>query len=83
MSTPTPRRRRSPPSRRPSVLEQQWPFVRDVGATLIGAFILVEQTIFTAKAQTVLVVAGLALLGVPASGVAQRILARYLDAENK
>jgi hypothetical protein len=46
---------------------------------VIGAFILIDQTIVAAAAQTVLVVAGVALLGVPASGLAQRILARYLE----
>lgn len=47
----------------------------------MGAFILVEQTVFETKAQTILVVAALALLGVPASGVAQRVLAKYIDTE--
>lgn len=73
------RGRRTEPSSRLATAQVFWPFVRDVGATMMGAFILIDQTVIAKSAQTILVVAGMALLGVPASGLAQRLLQRYVD----
>lgn len=55
-----------------------WPKLRDVGGFTLGSFILVWQTVYETSAQIVLVVAGIALLGVPASAKASRWLEERL-----
>ncbi len=51
-----------------------WPIVRDAGAFLLGAFMLVWQTVYEENAQDILVLTGFAALGIAVSGVARRLI---------
>ena len=55
------------------------PEVKEALAFVLGTFILIHQTAFASQVEVVLVVAGVALLGVLGSGVAQRALRRLID----
>lgn len=55
------------------------PKVKELIAFVIGTTIVLHQTIFAKQAQTILVVAGLALMGVLGSGVAQRALKKLIE----
>jgi hypothetical protein len=57
-----------------SQLALRWPIYRDIGAFLIGAFMLVWQTVFEENAQDILAIIGFAALGIAGSGVAQRFI---------
>jgi drug/metabolite transporter (DMT)-like permease len=72
-----PRRRNGKPS-----LAERWPLYRDIGAFLIGAFMLIWQTVFEENAQDILAIVGFAALGIAGSGVAQRFLADKLGHGN-
>lgn len=56
-----------------------WPVYRDIGAFVLGTFMLVWQTVFEENAQEILVLTGFASLGIAGSGVAQRFLRTKLD----
>jgi hypothetical protein len=57
------------------------PEAKEALAFILGVGILVHQTVAAAAAQTVLVVAAVAMMGVLGSGVAQRALKRILEDE--
>jgi hypothetical protein len=61
----------------------RWPLIRDVGAFLVGSFILLEQTLqpvlFGVESNTIAFVIGFACLGITGSGIAQRWLSKKLD----
>lgn len=62
---------------RVTVAERLWPLLRDIGAFLIGSFMLIQQTLLQGRGQPpseLLVIVGVALLGVTGSGIAQRLL---------
>jgi hypothetical protein len=61
----------------------KWPLARDIGAFLIGSFILVEQTLqpvlFGVESNTIAFVVGFACLGITGSGIAQRWLSKRME----
>lgn len=77
-------RERTPPPLAPAVptvLERYWPPVRDIGAFLVGSFILIWETVAESQAQPWLVAAGFAALGVAGSGVLQRWMLGRLESK--
>ena len=74
MSTPTANGRR-----------RLWwlPDVKELGAFLLGSFILVYETVYAPQVEIILVVAAVAMMGVLGSGVAQRALKRIIEDEAK
>ena len=74
--------RRGTPAKLPEEqpwINRWWPPVRDIGAFLLGTFILIHQEVWRASAQPWLVAAGLACLGITGSGAIQRYLLSKLD----
>ena len=57
----------------PDPFEKWWPRVRDVGASLFGAYLLFQQTM-TESVSEVLVAVGFALLVVPVASLAQKYI---------
>lgn len=57
------------------------PDVKELGAFLLGSFILIYETVFAVKPEIILVVAAVAMMGVLGSGVAQRALRRLIEDE--
>jgi hypothetical protein len=55
------------------------PQLKELIAFIVGTGMVVHQTVFAPKAQTILVVAGIALMGVLGSGVAQRALKKLIE----
>lgn len=64
-------------------IAQMWPLYRDIGAFVLGSFMLIWQTVFEENAQAILVLTGFGALGIAGSGVAQRILAQRFLEEKK
>lgn len=72
--------RRPPPE--PPRLAKLWSTLRDILAFVVGAFILVHETLAPGAAQRPwIIVAGFACLGVAGSGAAQRWLLSRLGVE--
>lgn len=57
------------------------PELKEALAFVLGSFILIYQTVFASRVEVILVVAGVALMGVLGSGVAQRALKRLIEDE--
>lgn len=55
------------------------PQLKELLAFGIGSTIVLHQALLATKAQTILVVAGVALMGVLGSGVAQRALKKLIE----
>lgn len=55
------------------------PELKEVGAFLIGSFILIYETVYSSHVDTILVLAGVAMMGVLGSGIAQRALRKLLE----
>lgn len=53
---------------------RRWPFVRDTLAFILGAFILLWQTVQREESDVTLVVVAFACLGITGSGIAQRVI---------
>lgn len=59
-------------------VNQAWSIARDAFALVVGAFMLIWETVFAKQAQSILVVAGVAALGITGTGIAQRALRSLL-----
>lgn len=57
------------------------PDVKEALAFVLGAFILVYETVYASKVEIILVVAAVAMMGVLGSGVAQRALRKIVEDE--
>ena len=67
-------------SRQPTERRLWWlPDVKEALAFVIGAFMLIHQTVYASRVEVILVVAGVALMGVLGSGVAQRALRKLIE----
>ena len=67
------------PSSTPKAQRWRYSHVHDGAAAMLGAFILVWETIAESRAQNVLVAAGLGLWGITASGVLQKAADKRLE----
>lgn len=55
--------------------------MKEALAFVLGAFILVYETVYASKVEIILVVAAVAMMGVLGSGVAQRALRKIVEDE--
>lgn len=62
--------------------ESAWPLARDVCSFVLGAFILLHQTVWVETAQPWLITAGYACLGLAGSGRVQRWLSQRMENGN-
>lgn len=61
---------------REQILIRWWPPIRDIAAGMLGLFILYHEEVTAAHGDAFKIGAGIALLGIAGSGVAERLFKR-------